>query len=109
VDTLRGRVIADADGLFEVQTVLPAPYEIPKNGPCGQLIAAAGWSAFLPAHLHVIVSAPGHAALTSQLFFDGGEFLSNDIASAVKDELILHPEEIDGGKAAEYDFVLDPA
>ena len=106
--TLRGRVVTDADGRFEIHTILPAPYEIPKAGPCGNLIAAAGWSAFRPAHLHVIVSAPGHQSLTSQLYFAGGEFLTNDIASAVKDELVLHPQAVDGGKAAAYDFVLDP-
>jgi catechol 1,2-dioxygenase len=108
-ETLRGRITADGDGRFEIHTILPAPYEIPKGGPCGQLVAAAGWSAFRPAHLHVIVSAPGHESLTSQLYFDGGEYLTNDIASAVKDELVLYPTAVDGGKAAEYDFVLDPA
>ena len=106
---LRGKVTADSAGSFEVHTVLPAPYEVPKSGPCGVLIAAAGWSAFRPAHLHVIVSAPGHDSLTTQLYFDGGEFLSNDIATAVKPELVLTPVAVDGGKAASYDFVLPTA
>jgi catechol 1,2-dioxygenase len=108
-DTLRGRVIADAEGHFDVHTILPAPYEIPKAGPTGRLIAAAGWSAYRPAHLHAIVSAEGHQPLTTQLFFEGGAYLTNDIASGVKDELILHPTPGDGIVAAQYDFVLDPA
>ena len=37
----------------------PAPYQIPTDGSCGKLIAAAGWHAWRPAHLHVKVSAPG--------------------------------------------------
>ena len=108
--TLRARVIADDEGRFEIHTILPAPYEIPKSGPCGQLIAAAGWSAFRPAHLHVLVTSPGHEMLISQLYFADTDYLDNDVASAVKDELVLRPEKAaDGGKRAAYDFVLDPS
>lgn len=106
--TLRGRVIADDEGRFEIHTILPAPYEIPKGGPCGKLIAAAGWSAFRPAHLHVLVTSPGHEMLTSQLYFADTDFLDDDVASAVKEELVLRLEEAaDGGRCAAYDFVLD--
>ena len=39
-----------------------------------------------------------------------GEWLGSDIASATKDELVLHPERhADGGYTAVYDFVLEPA
>ena len=41
-------------------TIQPAPYQIPTDGSCGALIAAAGWHAWRPAHLHLKVSAPGH-------------------------------------------------
>ena len=30
---LRGRLRTDAEGRFEVRTILPPPYEIPKDGP----------------------------------------------------------------------------
>jgi catechol 1,2-dioxygenase len=107
---LRARVSADAEGRFEITTVLPGPYEIPKGGPCGQLIAAANWSAWRPAHLHVIVSAPGHQPLTTQLFFPGDRHLDDDVATAVKPELVLDPRPAgDGPQRAEYDFVLDHA
>ncbi len=36
---------------FEIHTVQPAPYQIPTDGSCGKLIAAAGWHAWRPAHL----------------------------------------------------------
>ncbi|EHR60580.1 catechol 1,2-dioxygenase [Saccharomonospora cyanea] len=107
---LRGTFSVDAGGEFEIRTVRPAPYRIPTDGACGKLIAAAGWHAWRPAHLHVKVSAPGHELLTAQLYFPGDEHNDDDIASAVKPELILDPKPAaDGhGETVVYDFVLDP-
>ena len=107
---LRGTFIADEDGNFQINTMQPAPYQIPTDGACGQLIAAAGWHAWRPAHLHLKVSAPGHELLTAQLYFPGDEHNDDDIASAVKPELLLdiQPAESGNGKQVTYDFVLDP-
>ncbi|GAA0529063.1 catechol 1,2-dioxygenase [Saccharopolyspora subtropica] len=106
---LRGTVIADEQGRFWINTVQPAPYQIPTDGACGKLIAAAGWHAWRPAHLHLKVSAPGHQLLTTQLYFRGGDHVDTDIAQAVKPELILDPRpRVDGrGNEVTYDFVLD--
>ncbi len=108
---LRGSVIADEAGRFRIHTVQPAPYQIPTDGSCGKLIAAAGWHAWRPAHLHMKVSAPGHHLVTTQLYFTGDEHVFDDIASAVKPELILDPRPTGDGAEREvtYDFVLDPA
>lgn len=86
---LRARFQTDADGYFEVRTIIPVPYEIPKTGPTGALLAAAGWHAYRPAHLHTITAAPGHQSLTSQLYFDEDPYIPTDVASAVKQSLIL--------------------
>lgn len=106
---LRGTVKAAPDGSFEIHTVQPAPYQIPTDGACGQLIAAAGWHAWRPAHIHVKVSAPGYQLLTAQLYFPGDQHNKDDIASAVKPELILDPKPAgDGSATVDYSFVLDP-
>ena len=105
---LRATFTTDAEGTFEIHTVRPAPYQIPTDGSCGKLIAAAGWHAWRPAHLHVKVSAPGHELLTAQLYFQGDEHNDDDIASAVKPELMLDPRPAGDGEAIEYGFVLDP-
>lgn len=106
---LRAVVLADSDGRFEITTIKPAPYQIPTDGPTGQLIGAAGWHPWRPAHLHVIVRAPGHRQITSQLYFSGGDWLDSDVASATKPELILTPTHgSDGTVRASYDFVLEP-
>lgn len=106
---LRGTFTVADDGAFEISTIKPAPYQIPTDGSCGKLIAAAGWHAWRPAHLHVKVSAPGHEQLTAQLYFPGDAHNEDDIASAVKPELMLAPEPVEGGEAVAYSFVLDPA
>lgn len=107
---LRGRVIADDEGRYELGTVMPGPYTIPMEGPCGALCRAAGWSPWRPAHIHAIVSAEGYEPLITQLFFDATDYLDCDVAEAVKDELIIRPErQPDGTYAVTYDFCLAAA
>lgn len=107
---LRGVVVTDGEGRFEIRTVQPAPYQIPTDGPTGKLITAAGWHPWRPAHLHLIVRASGHRPITTQLYFEGGEWLDSDVAKATKPELVLDPrEQADGSLRSEYDFVLEPA
>lgn len=106
---LRGQVLADGDGHYEVRTVIPGPYTIPLDGPTGKMTAAADWSPWRPAHIHLIVTAEGYEPLVTQLFVDSSDHLHNDVASAVKDELIIHPESDGrGGYSFSYDFVLAP-
>jgi len=107
---LRGQVRTDDDGRYEIRTFIPGPYTIPLDGPTGKMTAAAGWSPWRPAHVHLIVSAPGYEPLVTQLFIDTSDHLHDDVASAVKDELIVHPEPTrDGEYKIGYDFALAPA
>jgi catechol 1,2-dioxygenase len=106
---LRGAIRTSADGRYTFHTIQPAPYQIPTDGSTGALIAAAGWHAWRPAHLHLKVSAPGKRLVTTQLYFDGGDYVDNDIAQAVKPELVLRPTAAGAGNEVTYDFALDPA
>lgn len=110
---LRGRLRADERGRFEVETVVPAPYEIRRSGPTGELFELLGKSAWRPAHLHFKVSHPGYRTLTTQLFFTGHEHLETDAGNAVKEDLIIPltklNEDNNAGFRASYDFVLEPA
>lgn len=108
---LRGRFTSDDRGGFEVRTVIPAPYEIPKAGPTGRLLAALGRHAFRPAHIHVKLSHPDHESLTTQLYFEGDSYLGSDVVDAVKDSLVVRllPGEGGQGMEAVYDFVLPPS
>jgi catechol 1,2-dioxygenase len=86
---LRGRVFAGRDATFQVRTILPPPYEIPKNGPTGRVLNAIGRHFFRPAHLHVKVRHPGFEELTTQLYFEGGEYLESDVANGVREGLVI--------------------
>ena len=105
---LRGKLATDAEGRYELRTILPAPYTIPHDGPTGRMIAGCGWHPWRPAHIHLLVTAEGHEPLVTQLFFDGGAYLDEDVAGAVKDELVVRPQERDGRWHVTYDFALAP-
>jgi catechol 1,2-dioxygenase len=108
---LRGRVTTDENGSFVINTIQPAPYQIPTDGATGAIIRAANWHAWRPAHLHLKVSAPDHLLITTQLYFPGDPHNDDDIATAVKPELMLDPKPAADGTGVDvvYDFVLDPA
>jgi catechol 1,2-dioxygenase len=86
---LRRRFHADEQGRYEFRTVMPGAYQIPHSGPVGRFLAATGRQAWRPAHLHVKVSAPGHAPLTTMVYFDGDPWLHDDTIFSVKPELVV--------------------
>ncbi|GAA3725127.1 catechol 1,2-dioxygenase [Spinactinospora alkalitolerans] len=106
---LRGTIITDAEGRYEITTIQPAPYKIPTDGPTGRFIEAQNGHPWRPAHLHLLVSHPGKASITTQLYFKGGEWVDDDVASATKPDLILDPHKgEDGRNRVVYNFALDP-
>jgi catechol 1,2-dioxygenase len=117
---LRGRFCSGPDGVFEVRTIVPPPYEIPKNGPTGIVLKALSRHFFRPAHLHLKVRHPQHDELTSQLYFEGGDYLTSDVANAVRDGFVVQlirredPNDLTARGLhgpyfeARYDFVLAP-
>lgn len=100
-DNLRGRLRTDGEGRFEVRTVVPACYEIPKAGPTGKLLAALGRHAYRPAHLHVKLSHEGFEQLTTQLYLAGDPWIDSDVVGAVKPSLVA--ELTKHGSRAELD------
>lgn len=107
----RARLTTDDDGRFTLDTIVPPPYEIPKEGPTGRLLLATGWHAFRPAHLHLMIRAEGHLPFTTQLYFAGDPYIDSDVADAVKPELIVELEkrpDAQGGTgfALDYEFAL---
>ena len=115
---LRARVTADDRGRFEIQTWVTAPYQIPKAGPTGALLAALGRHAWRPAHIHVRLSHEGFETLTTQIFLKNSPWLDSDVVGAVKPSLIAglekHEDPADLRKSRlerpyftlAYDFVL---
>ena len=107
---LRGQVRTDADGRYEFLTVIPGPYTIPLDGPTGKMTAAAGWSPWRPAHIHLIVSAEGHEPLVTQLFIDSERLPGQRRRERGQARADRAPR-ADGRRrfAFTYDFALAPA
>jgi hydroxyquinol 1,2-dioxygenase len=116
----RGLFTADSDGAYWFRTIVPSPYPIPTDGPVGALLAATGRHPYRPAHIHFLVSAPGHRPLTTHMFVAGSPYLDSDAVFAVKDSLITDFTAVDDPelaaayglagpfRLATFDIVLQP-
>jgi protocatechuate 3,4-dioxygenase beta subunit len=83
---LRGHVITDAAGAFTVETIVPAEY--PGRTP----------------HIHVKVTPPGGATLTSQVYFP--DATANDRDRIFRDELLLDVTPSGDGFVGRFTFVI---
>jgi protocatechuate 3,4-dioxygenase beta subunit len=95
---LRGLFTADADGRFWFRSIVPRHYPIPDDGPVGELLAATARHPNRPAHVHFLVTAPGHRPVTTHLFVAGDPYIDSDAVFGVKESLIR-----------EFPVVDDPA
>jgi hydroxyquinol 1,2-dioxygenase len=87
-DHLRGRYRTDDEGRFAFQAVRPVPYTIPDDGPVGAMLHASGRHPWRPAHIHVVIRAPGHRSVTTHIFDAASEHLDGDTVFAVKPSLV---------------------
>ncbi|MDA0174822.1 hypothetical protein OJ998_37325 [Solirubrobacter taibaiensis] len=102
-ENLRGRFVTGEDGRFAFRTIRPVPYPIPDDGPVGRMLAATARHPWRPAHIHFIVTAPGHRALTTHVFDAASEYLDSDAVFGERDSLVTSFE---GGRAT-FDFRLE--
>ncbi|MDA0341750.1 MAG: dioxygenase [Proteobacteria bacterium] len=115
---MRGLFHADDLGRVWFRSILPASYPVPMDGTGGEILRAGRRSAVRPAHLHVLVNAPGYERLTTMLFAEGDPHLDTDPVFGVKSSLVRRFDTRtgvttpDGSVIAgeihviEYDFVL---
>ena len=87
-DHLRGRFLTDGEGRFEFRAVRPVPYPIPDDGPVGRMLAATARHPWRPAHVHLVVRAPGHRSVATHIFDRESEYLTSDTVFAVKPSLV---------------------
>jgi len=84
---LRGHQFTDAQGIYRLKTIVPAPY--PGRTP----------------HIHVKVQAPSGRVLTTQLYFPDQPGNRSD--GLFRPELLLRVAPTGEGLAGRFDFVLD--
>ena len=100
---LRGIFTTGPDGAYEIRTVRPVAYQIPGDGPAGALLFANGRHNWRPAHIHFVVSAPGHKTVITHLFDSESDYLDSDAVFGVRDSLVV---DMTSG-TCDYDFVLE--
>jgi catechol 1,2-dioxygenase len=105
---LRAMFTADEDGRFWFRTVVPSDYPIPNDGPVGRLLAATGRHPYRPAHVHFIVSAPGHRAVTTHAFVADSPYLDSDVVFGVKESLVREFAEVNDASTAARFGVPNP-
>ena len=85
---LRGRFVTRDDGSYAFLAERPLAYPIPDDGPVGRMLDATGRHPWRPAHIHIIVTAPGHRKLTTHIFDSESDYLDSDAVFAVKPSLL---------------------
>jgi protocatechuate 3,4-dioxygenase beta subunit len=83
------RLKVGPDGTFAFSTVRPVAYTIPDDGPAGEMLRALGREAWRPAHLHMIIHAPGHKPLITEFFPEDDQYLDRDAVFGVRRDLVL--------------------
>ena len=83
------RLTVASDGTFAFTTVRPVSYTVPDDGPAGDMLRALGRDAWRPAHLHMIVQAPGHKPLITEFFPEDDKYLDRDAVFGVRAPLVL--------------------
>lgn len=114
----RGKIRTDKDGRYWFRSIRPAYYPVPTDGPVGKMLRSMGRHPYRPGHIHMIVSAPGYAPVTTHLFVADSPYLHSDAVFAMKESLIVDFKPHPAGSApfgdaidvpyytAQYDFRL---
>jgi hydroxyquinol 1,2-dioxygenase len=117
----RGRIRTDAEGRYWFRSIKPTFYPVPTDGPVGVMLRKMGRHPYRPGHIHMIVSAPGHAPVTTHLFVADSDYLDSDAVFGMKESLVAQFHKHPAGKAptgesvgtpfytVEYDFRLKRA
>jgi hydroxyquinol 1,2-dioxygenase len=106
---LRGKFTSDAEGRFHFQSIRPRGYDLPQDGPVGQLLNALGCALARPAHVAFRVSAPGFHTLTTEFFDRDDPAIGSDALFNVKPQLLAQFTPCGGGRwRADFTIVLAP-
>lgn len=104
----RAHLFSGDDGEYSFWGLFPTPYPIPHDGPVGRMLERVGRSPMRAAHLHFMVTAPGHRTLVTHIFVRGDEQLGiGDSVFGVKESLIKDFEHHPAGTVAPDGSTLD--
>ena len=110
VEYYRGKLLSGAGGAYSVESTVPVPYQIKNNGPTGALLEAMGRHSWRPAHVHYKIRKDGYKDLTTQAYFEGGEWVGDDCCEGKLTDDFVIPETVEDGKhVMDIDFVIERA
>ena len=97
----RAQLTADSAGAYRFWALKPTPYPIPDDGPVGTMLRATGRSPVRAAHLHFMVTAPGHRRLVTHIFVEGDpQLVEGDSVFGIRGSLVKRFEDQEGGTPA---------
>ncbi|MFD4622123.1 dioxygenase [Streptomyces sp. NPDC058475] len=118
---MRGLLATDDNGRFSFRSIVPRYYPVPTDGPCGEIIRAAGRSPMRPEHIHFWFHAQGYEPLVTMLFRGDDPYLERDAVFGAKRSLVADFVQHEAGEGApdgtvmaepfqtvEWTFVLEP-
>jgi len=98
---LRRRILTDAQGCYRARSIVPNGYGCPPSGTTQEVLNQLGRHGQRPAHIHFFISAPGYRHLTTQINFEGDQYLWDDFAYATRDGLVGRLDFIDDVQASQ--------
>jgi catechol 1,2-dioxygenase len=104
---LRGRFTTGADGTYSLYCLRPTTYAIPDDGPAGDLLKLLDRHPMRPAHIHVIVGAPGYKSVVTELFDRRDKHVYDDAVFAVRESLIVDFVPREGDPKAQFEVTYD--
>src|SRR4051794_20082896 len=107
----RGNFRTDEQGRYWFRSITPLGYEIPMDGPVGELIRSQRRHGCRPAHIHFLIGAPEYRELVTALYLGYDQYIDSDTVFGVSRSLVVWPKEdpeapIAGIPAIRYDFRL---
>jgi len=99
---LRGLLLTNEHGNYEIETILPGRYPIPPGLP--GLEKYAGLTR--PAHIHFRIMESLHIPLTTQLYFKGDPFIAKDPWAGRKHSLAIALKQEGKRRSGVFDIVL---
>lgn len=104
---LRGRLRTGAAGDFDVRTIRPVRYQIPREGPVGELLENILGLGFLETSPPALQDRRRRVpAADHQLYFASDPYLDSDCAAAVQDSLVIDLTKADDGVSYRGEYVF---
>ncbi|KAF2703786.1 aromatic compound dioxygenase [Pleomassaria siparia CBS 279.74] len=106
-NNLRGKFRCDEQGRYWFYCYKPTAYSLPTDGAAGALFTALDRHPMRPAHIHLMMTAPGYKPVTTQIYPRDDPYVTNDTVFAVKDDLLIDFLPLENDAKAKLDLTYN--